>query len=350
MEAGNGDDGVGGRPRLLGAEWGGGSGCVLGSGGGAADSGEMAQRVESRLDSKLAAGKGEAVGHRDGDRFKDAATGAAGRGKSRRTGEEGNETCWEDERNRTGDGRPYANGPFFFLLLLQGDDSVQRGSLDVIEQHRQRNREAAGHHEPAIADQNVRFTAQASATKSSGLRTRAGERNRPFVLLGGGDDLAALVPEGGRFPGASQLGTGDLQTYKGNFKGQSHFFWVVPALSDIVILVLFRAIIHQVGNLAAPVSEWTVGGTAWTSLMDVERRHGKYKPVIKEAMAELDGAPFKKFESLREEWAVKNCYISPGTAAPFLRSVLSQAFCPPSLTAFFLLFTFPWQVPFSLLD
>lgn len=30
----------------------------------------------------------------------------------------------------------------------------------------------------------------------------------------------------------------------------------------------------QVGNLAASVEEWTVGGTALTSLMDVERRHG----------------------------------------------------------------------------
>ena len=30
----------------------------------------------------------------------------------------------------------------------------------------------------------------------------------------------------------------------------------------------------QVGNLGAPVAEWTVGGTALTSLMDVERRHG----------------------------------------------------------------------------
>ena len=30
----------------------------------------------------------------------------------------------------------------------------------------------------------------------------------------------------------------------------------------------------QVANLAAPVEEWTVGGTALTALMDVERRHG----------------------------------------------------------------------------
>ena len=60
------------------------------------------------------------------------------------------------------------------------------------------------------------------------------------------------------------------------------------------------------------MEEWTVGGTALTSLMDVERRHGKYKPVIKKAMVELDGAPFKKFASLRDEWSLKNHYISPG--------------------------------------
>ncbi|CAL0309103.1 unnamed protein product [Lupinus luteus] len=55
-------------------------------------------------------------------------------------------------------------------------------------------------------------------------------------------------------------------------------------------------LILSVANLSAPVEEWVVGGTALTSLMDVERRHG---------------APFKKFASLRDEWALKNCYISP---------------------------------------
>ncbi|MFS7953812.1 putative diphosphate--fructose-6-phosphate 1-phosphotransferase [Helianthus anomalus] len=32
---------------------------------------------------------------------------------------------------------------------------------------------------------------------------------------------------------------------------------------------------YFVENLAAPVAEWIVGGTPLTSLMDVERRHGK---------------------------------------------------------------------------
>lgn len=64
--------------------------------------------------------------------------------------------------------------------------------------------------------------------------------------------------------------------------------------------------------MGAPVEKWSVGGTALTSLMDVERRHGKFKPVIKKAMVELEGAPFKKFESMRDEWAMKNRNVNPG--------------------------------------
>ncbi|KAJ1280964.1 hypothetical protein BS78_04G272500 [Paspalum vaginatum] len=117
--------------------------------------------------------------------------------------------------------------------------------------------------------------------------------------------------------------------YKDNFIGQSHFFGYegrcglptnfnasyCDALgygAGALLQSGKTGLISSVGNLAAPVAEWTVGGTALTSLMDVERRHGKFKPVIKKAMVELDGAPFKKFASLRDEWAMKNRYISPG--------------------------------------
>ncbi|KAL0542944.1 hypothetical protein IC582_018025 [Cucumis melo] len=117
--------------------------------------------------------------------------------------------------------------------------------------------------------------------------------------------------------------------YKAQFKGQSHFFGYegrcgLPTNFDSTYCYALgygagallqsgkTGLISSVGNLAAPVEEWTVGGTALTSLMDVERRHGKFKPVIKKAMVELDGAPFKKFASLRDDWAFNNRYISPG--------------------------------------
>ncbi|XP_028755287.1 pyrophosphate--fructose 6-phosphate 1-phosphotransferase subunit beta [Neltuma alba] len=118
-------------------------------------------------------------------------------------------------------------------------------------------------------------------------------------------------------------------TYKGEFKGQSHFFGYegrcgLPTNFDAMYCYALgygagallhsgkTGLISSVANLSAPVQEWTVGGTALTSLMDVERRHGKFKPVIKKAMVELEGAPFKKFASLRDEWASSNRYISPG--------------------------------------
>ncbi|KAK9935950.1 hypothetical protein M0R45_012821 [Rubus argutus] len=118
-------------------------------------------------------------------------------------------------------------------------------------------------------------------------------------------------------------------SYDGQFQGQSHFFGYegrcgLPTNFDAnycyALGYAAGALLHggktglisSVGNLAAPVEEWTVGGTALTSLMDVERRHGKFKPVIKKAMVELEAAPFKKFASLRNEWAIKNRYISPG--------------------------------------
>ncbi|KAJ7946344.1 Pyrophosphate--fructose 6-phosphate 1-phosphotransferase subunit beta [Quillaja saponaria] len=117
--------------------------------------------------------------------------------------------------------------------------------------------------------------------------------------------------------------------YEGQFKGQSHFFGYegrcgFPTNFDATYCyalgygagVLLHSgktgLISSVGNLGASVEEWSVGGTALTSLMDVERRHGKFKPVIKKAMVELEGAPFKKFASLRDEWALKNRYTSPG--------------------------------------
>ncbi|KAL9392852.1 hypothetical protein Peur_016772 [Populus x canadensis] len=113
------------------------------------------------------------------------------------------------------------------------------------------------------------------------------------------------------------------------FKGQSHFFGYegrcgLPTNFDATYCYALgygagallhsgkTGLISSVGNLGAPVAEWTVGGTALTSLMDVERRHGKFKPVIKKAMVELEGGPFKKFESLKNEWAINNRYISPG--------------------------------------
>lgn len=47
-------------------------------------------------------------------------------------------------------------------------------------------------------------------------------------------------------------------------------------------------------------------------MMNMERRHGHMKPVIRKALVELDGAPFLKFAKEREAWKVGTCYTYPG--------------------------------------
>ena len=70
--------------------------------------------------------------------------------------------------------------------------------------------------------------------------------------------------------------------------------------------------LSSVQNLARPASEWKAGGIPLTMMMNMEERHGSMKPVIKKALVELDGAPFKRFAAHREEWSIKTSFRFPG--------------------------------------
>lgn len=61
----------------------------------------------------------------------------------------------------------------------------------------------------------------------------------------------------------------------------------------------------------APVN-WVAGGIPITMMMNMERRHGEMKPVIRKALVELDGAPFLKFAKERDAWKTGTCYTYPG--------------------------------------
>lgn len=65
-------------------------------------------------------------------------------------------------------------------------------------------------------------------------------------------------------------------------------------------------------NTTSPASEWIAGGVPITMMMNLEKRSGKFKPVIRKALVELDGAPFKYFAANRDKWAVEDCYVYPG--------------------------------------
>ncbi len=67
-----------------------------------------------------------------------------------------------------------------------------------------------------------------------------------------------------------------------------------------------------VQNLSAPTDEWKAGGVPITMMMNMERRNGEMKPVIRKALVELDGAPFKTFAAQRDEWSNNTCFVYPG--------------------------------------
>jgi pyrophosphate--fructose-6-phosphate 1-phosphotransferase len=70
--------------------------------------------------------------------------------------------------------------------------------------------------------------------------------------------------------------------------------------------------LSSVQDLTKPAKQWACGGTPLTSMMNMERRHGADKPVIKKALVELDGKPFKALLKKRAEWAQEDAYLFPG--------------------------------------
>lgn len=73
----------------------------------------------------------------------------------------------------------------------------------------------------------------------------------------------------------------------------------------------------SIRNLTKPSVQWIAGGIPVTMMMNIERRNGKDKPVIRKALVRLDGAPFLKFASQRDDWAMNTCYMYPGPVQYF---------------------------------
>ncbi len=117
--------------------------------------------------------------------------------------------------------------------------------------------------------------------------------------------------------------------YTGKFSAQHHFFGyegrcAAPSNFDADYCYALGTSAAQliaagktgymaiVKNTTAPSDEWKAGGVPITMMMNMERRNGEMKPVIRKALVELDGKPFKAFAAQRDEWALNTCYTYPG--------------------------------------
>lgn len=75
--------------------------------------------------------------------------------------------------------------------------------------------------------------------------------------------------------------------------------------------------LSSVKNLTQPATSWVAGGVPLTMMMNMEKRHGEFKPVIQKALVKLDGPVFKKLEQNREDWAMNDKYLFPGAIQYF---------------------------------
>ena len=79
----------------------------------------------------------------------------------------------------------------------------------------------------------------------------------------------------------------------------------------------YTGYLSKVSNLSKPAEEWVAGGMPITKMMNIERRNGEDKPVIRKALVELDGKPFCFFQENRALWAQETCYVYPGAIQYF---------------------------------
>ncbi len=127
--------------------------------------------------------------------------------------------------------------------------------------------------------------------------------------------------------------------YTGKFNWQNHFFGyegrcAAPSNfdADYCYSLGFTAAallgagksgyLSSIRNLTEAAEKWVAGGIPLTMLMNIERRHGQEKAVIKKALVDLDGKPFQVFAQKRADWAIEDEFLYPGPI---------QYFGPPSV-------------------
>jgi pyrophosphate--fructose-6-phosphate 1-phosphotransferase len=130
--------------------------------------------------------------------------------------------------------------------------------------------------------------------------------------------------------------------FKGNFTALANFFgyegrcaapsnfdanytYSLGYVAAVIIGSGKTGYMASVRNLTAPAEKWIACGVPIIMMMNLEKRHGKLKPVIQKALVKLDGKPFKEFAKNRAEWSIKTSYVFPGPIQYFGPSEVCDA-------------------------
>jgi len=122
--------------------------------------------------------------------------------------------------------------------------------------------------------------------------------------------------------------------YNGKFSARNHFFgyegrcaaptnfdadytYALGYSATVLIAAKVTAYMVSIRNLPMESSKWLPGGVPLTSMMNIENRKGGNKPVIKKALVELEGKPFKELVANRSKWELENDYVYQGSIQYF---------------------------------
>ena len=117
--------------------------------------------------------------------------------------------------------------------------------------------------------------------------------------------------------------------YTGKFATQHHFFGyegrcAAPSNFDAdycyslgynaAMLISFgkTGYMSSIKNTCLPADKWIAGGIPITMMMNMEKRNGEMKPVIRKALVSLSGHPYKYFVCHRSDWARNTSFVYPG--------------------------------------
>lgn len=118
-------------------------------------------------------------------------------------------------------------------------------------------------------------------------------------------------------------------SYRGKFAPQPHFCgyegrsglpsnfdsqycYALGHVAALLVQVGVTGYICCVRHLTRPVEEWEIAGVPIFTMLHLEKREGKDKPVIQKALVNLEGPVFQTFKRMRSQWIEEDCYLCPG--------------------------------------
>lgn len=117
--------------------------------------------------------------------------------------------------------------------------------------------------------------------------------------------------------------------YQGKFSPQGHFCgyegrsclpsnfdsqycYALGQLAALLVNSKANGYICAIRHLYRPVEDWQLYGVPLVSMIHLEERMGKQKPVIQKALVDLEGNAFEAFKKASDEWRVNDDYHYPG--------------------------------------